>query len=808
MSINRKQTLSGNRSPSTNTNPDDMENVKAVRLLRIRYIVGLGLIALLVTGSYLTKQRIIAQQHNFAELINLAGHQSGLAHRIAYFSLEMITTDNADNFSNARVQVGRTISKMEQAQEILLNGSAARDIPRVRNDNLQALYFDESVGLNITLERFLKNADAVYQSDIGALGTDSYEFVYLTTYGSNILEPMMDSAVAEYQKISRESILRIEKFELSIWLGALLLLMFEALFIFRPLENRIRNVIARLQGTVSELESTREQFVTAREKAESASEAKSQFLATMTHELRTPMNGVLGMSEMLSGTELSDKQHEYVQIILDSSESLLTIINDILDFSRLEAGKVGLEKIPFNLEQSAYDVLALLTPRCQNKPLQLVLDYTPDLPRNFIGDPARIRQVLFNLIGNASKFTEQGYIQVSISVEVDENQLGNISIHVEDTGIGIAADKVEGLFGSFTQADNSTTRKYGGTGLGLTITRELVTLMDGSIEVDSAPGKGSVFTVDLPLQLATDVDQMPVPHEALKHVMLLEPNTTYRELIIDRLSRIGVEVAVVDNAREIKNRLLICEQHGGAAQLVIISQQALLDHNNNWSEFSDGSLHEPVSWIVLGDGMHDAEQFREQTRHLQGYTTYMQKPFTNYQFYYALNTTISQTEAGAETMTGSSDEEDATDFTLSMVSKGEILLVEDNLANRKFASLLLNKMGYNADIAEDGVEAMRLWREKRYDLILMDCLMPNMDGYEASIKIRQEENSQGRIPIIALTANASETDRQRCRQSGMDEVVTKPYRKHELEDVLDRWLHDETSFITITHNTLRNVRLS
>ena len=186
----------------------------------------------------------------------------------------------------------------------------------------------------------------------------------------------------------------------------------------------------------------------------------------------------------------------------------------------------------------------------------------------------------------------------------------------------------------------------------------------------------------------------------------------------------------------------------------------------------------------------------------------MQKPFTNYQFYYALNTTISQPEAGVEMLTGSIGDEDSTDFTLSMVSKGEILLVEDNLANRKFASLLLNKMGYNADIAEDGVEALRLWREKHYDLILMDCLMPNMDGYEASVKIRQEENTQGRIPIIALTANAAETDRQRCRQSGMDEVVTKPYRKHELEDVLDRWLHDETSFITITHNSLRNVRLS
>jgi CheY-like chemotaxis protein len=173
-----------------------------------------------------------------------------------------------------------------------------------------------------------------------------------------------------------------------------------------------------------------------------------------------------------------------------------------------------------------------------------------------------------------------------------------------------------------------------------------------------------------------------------------------------------------------------------------------------------------------------------------------------------VNTTISPPETGLELVTASMVDEDSTDFTLSRVSKGEILLVEDNLANRKFASLLLSKMGYNADIAEDGVEAIRMWREKNYDLILMDCLMPNMDGYEASVKTRQEEDTQGHIPIIALTANASDTDRQRCNQSGMDEVVTKPYRKHELEDVLDRWLHDETSFVTVTHNSLRNLRLS
>ena len=783
-----------------------MANITAVRHLRVRYIIGLGLLALVVTGSFLAKQHAISVQRNLSEIINLADQQSGLANRIGYFSLVMITTDDSESFANAKLQLGQTIDEMQRVHETLLHGSGTKGFPLISNENLEALYYDESVGLNVSLERFLENAAAVHSSSQGSLGLNSYEYKYLSNYGPNALEPMLASVVEEYGRLGHDSILMIQNLEKLIWVGTLFVLLLEALLIFRPLEKRIRESISKLQSTVSELESTREQFATAREKAESASEAKSQFLATMTHELRTPMNGVLGMSELLSVTKLSDKQQEYVQIILDSSESLLTIINDILDFSRLEAGKVGLEKIPFDLEQSAYDVMALLAPRCQNKPIQLILDYAPNLPRHFIGDPARIRQVLFNLIGNASKFTEQGYIQVSITVDIDDEQVANVSIHVEDTGIGIAQEKAGRLFHSFTQADSSTTRKYGGTGLGLTITRELVTLMDGRIEFDSAPGKGSVFTVDFPLELTDEGDQIPVPHEALQHVMLFEPNPIYRELIIDRLARINVEAAVVGNAREIKNRLLVCEEHDAAKQLVIVSEAALLDRKQKWRDFSDGSLSNPVSWIVLGNSAADSDEFRNSTRHLQGYTTLMQKPFTNYQFYYALNTSISQPEPGVENPASPERDEDATDFTLSLVSKGHILLVEDNIANQKFASLLLSKMGYSTDIAEDGAEALRLWSENDYQLILMDCLMPTMDGYEATLKIRQQEKTNARIPVIALTANASETDRQKCRQSGMDEVITKPYRRHELEEVLDRWLHDEPSFITITHNQVREAR--
>ena len=775
-----------------------MEKIRAERLLRVRYLIGLGLIALLVTGAYATMSLVLAEQRNFARLINYAGHQSGLANRIAYFGMMMAHADGDTAFEAARAQVGSSMQQMQRVHQMLLNGDKTEGIPLIRNQHLDEIYFNETNGLDDAMQRFLDVANDVYLLEPGTLTSDDYAYVYLTTSGPQRLESMLDAAVDEYEQINRDAFQYIEKLELIFWLSILVVLVLEAVFIFRPLEKRIRSAIARLQQTVEELETTREQYAVAKQKAESASEAKSQFLATMTHELRTPMNGVLGMSEVLLGTRMDKKQSEYVQIIVDSSESLLTIINDILDFSRLEAGKVGLESIPLNLEQAAYDVLALLAPRCQNKTLQLILDYAPDLPRNFIGDPARIRQILFNLIGNASKFTEQGYIQVSISVDVDEDDCGQISIHVEDTGIGIAPDKIKRLFHSFTQADNSTTRKYGGTGLGLTITRELINLMGGSIGVDSAPDKGSVFTVEFPLKIAPQIDDMPAPQLMFKHVMLFEPHDIYRDLIVDRLERVGVEATVVSSADDIRRRLRTCLEHGGAKQVVIVTQDALLDKTNRWKRFADEDFGDTVSWIVLSNGGEDSSLFRKNVQYLQGYTTYMQKPFTNYQLYYALNTTTSQPEV--ELLSAKIGDDDTTDFTLTRSKRGEILLVEDNHANQKFASLILSKIGYSVDLAENGLQAIELWRRNNYDLILMDCLMPDMDGYEATVKIRQEEASRDRIPIIALTANASEKDRERCRLCGMDEIITKPYRKQELADVLNRWLHDEPSFITITHN--------
>ncbi len=612
--------------------------------------------------------------------------------------------------------------------------------------------------------------------------------------------------IEKQQKTTRESLEKLQNTSQLFWIATLLVLPLIGVFIFKPFEHTVRRSIIDLRETIAELESTREQSISARQKAESSSYAKSQFLATMSHELRTPMNGVLGMSELLSSTRLDKKQLEYVQIIVDSSESLLTIINDILDFSRLEAGKVGLEQVPFNLEQATYDVMALLAPRCHNKGIELILDYPPDLPRDFIGDSARIRQILFNLIGNAGKFTDQGYIQVSVAINIGQDEQADISIHIEDTGIGIAPDKINGLFRSFNQADNSTTRKYGGTGLGLSITRELVNLMGGQISINSSPGKGSVFSVEISLKITDPIEMLRVPEVCVHNVMLLEPNQIYRDLIVDRLARIEVEASAVGDAEDMKSRLLLCQEHGGAMQVAMIDQDTISDPANNWACFSEGRSVNPIAWVILGSELDDSDEFHRHTESARAYTIVMQKPFTNHQLYYALSSALMQPNAERTNLTLPGRVDDTTDFTLSKVIKGDILLVEDNHANQKFASLLLGKMGYSADIAEDGIEAIQLWRKNDYDLILMDCQMPNMDGYEATFNIRREEKTANHVPIIALTANASETDRKKCRDCGMDEVITKPYRKQELVDLLDRWLSEEPYLMSISSSVTQTAR--
>jgi len=545
---------------------------------------------------------------------------------------------------------------------------------------------------------------------------------------------------------------------------------------------------------ITESNKAQQELVLARDDAEAAAKAKSEFLATMSHEIRTPMNGVLGMAQILIDTELNSDQTEFVQTILRSGNSLLTIINDILDFSKIEAGKMELEPVEFDLERACHDVCNLLMPKVAEKRLELILNYAVDCPKRFLGDAGRIRQVIMNLLGNAVKFTHKGYIILQVVLKSSVDNQAQLDISISDTGIGINAKQQQTLFESFTQADASTTRKYGGTGLGLTISKQLLTLMKTEINVKSIEGKGSKFYFNLSLPIINDLETRH--HASLndRRVLLVDDHALNLHVLRKQLQHFGMDVHVASNhsqAMMILHKQINIDQ---PIELCILDylMPEMDGYQLGLQIYEDESIPD-LPLILYSSAANKGEANRFEKIGFKGYLT---KPTLSNILFETLEVVLGEFDHGGtksittrHTIADNANEADILSFDFS---GNTILLAEDNLINQKVALAFLKKQGFTIDVANNGQEAIDLFEPEKYKAILMDCQMPVKDGFEATAEILElDKTSHIKTPIIALTANAMESDRHLCLNAGMNDFVPKPFNKDILFTALHKWIYLE-----------------
>ncbi len=705
--------------------------------IKLRYIIALSLVAIVVSASAVSMRYMFKAQDNDANIINVAGQQRMLSQRIALFVQRVSICDDA--IAAHAASLFESVDKFE-ANHLYL--SSLSTLPT----KVHAFYFGQT-NLDKQLNDYIESA-RIYASTPRCNDIPS---AFKTSHTDTVLN-VLNSIVQEFENAAKDRVAHVENLELVLWLLTLFILFLEAIVIFRPMEQQIKQTIERLDHAIIKSKS-------AEQKAVAATQAKSEFLASMSHELRTPMNGLFGMIEL--AIDNPGKSNDYLKKAKNSGRQLLTLINDILDLSKIEAGKLRVENISFDLYQLIDGVVSLQAIYCRKKGLEFSYYKDTDLPYTIIGDPTRISQVLHNLLSNAIKFTESGQVALHVSVIVKDKK-HYLNYVVKDTGVGIRKSDQLTIFNKFEQADQTTTRLYGGTGLGLSISAKLTELMQGSLTVESTLGEGSAFTFSIPICI--DKRALPVQSNVMLNCAIVDDLQTSREYFEHLVKLQGLKAHTYQSASEFLN-----DKPDSYDLLILDLSMPNIDGVGTIEAMLSANLtHMP--YIMVASAVLEHLECSDEVRNAIWRTH--AKPVDR--------SAIERDLVELQTIV----QQNSLQYDKTQNIGKHILVVEDNEINAEVVKSMLENEQYEVSLAFNGQKAIDACLIQNFDLILMDLQMPLLDGIAATQKLRNQYKLK--TPIVALTANAFVEDRAECLAAGMDDFIAKPIEKIKLLSTVER----------------------